>query len=221
MNNKRKAVVLASSILGCVCIASAGFAAWVITNNAEHAANGNIVVDTVADKSITLSTTWKDSKDSLVFGWGDYTPQGSDWLVNTEPSTAENLSVTLVITVDKLANLSDAGVTYTIEAVANTESYPSASYANAVSNNLVSALPESATIAKSAFASAEDGTGTYSLELHVTWGSAFGGQNPLKYYNGQTYTAELAATAKTNLEKLNTYLTGVSFKVTLTAKSAA
>ena len=214
MKNKRKAIVLASSILGCIAVVSAGFAAWVIAGNtAEATAEGNIVVDTVTDKSISLGTAWKDSKNSIVFGWGDYTAQEDDWLVNEEATTAENLSVTLTLTVGNFSNLSDTGVSYTVTTTGG-------SYENAVTDNLVGALPNG-TIAKTSFTEVgTTNTATYELTLTFTWGSAFGGENPenpLKYYNEQTYSPALASEAKTNLEKLETYLKDVTFEVTLTA----
>lgn len=211
MKNKRKAIVLASSILGCIAVVSAGFAAWVIAGNtAEATAEGNIVVDTVTDKSISLEVAWKDSKNSIVFGWGNYTAQENDWLVNEEATTAENLSVTLTLTVGNFSNLSDTGVSYTVTTTGD-------SYENAVTDNLVGALPNG-TIAKTSFTEVgTTNTATYELTLTFTWGSAFGGENPLKYYNGQTYSSALASEAKTNLEKLENYLNDVTFKVTLTA----
>ena len=50
------------------------------------------------------------------------------------------------------------------------------------------------------------------------WGSKFGGVNPYEYYNGKTYTDELAQTALTDLGEINK-LNSQKFTLTINVKS--
>jgi len=52
----------------------------------------------------------------------------------------------------------------------------------------------------------------------VDWGTKFGGKNPYIYYNNLEY-ATAHETAKTDLGKLNTYLSNVQYDVTISVES--
>ena len=63
---KRKKVVLGVSIFASIALISTGFAAFVITKNAEANKDGNVVVGTVKDAAIGFVGV-KQSADSFVF----------------------------------------------------------------------------------------------------------------------------------------------------------
>lgn len=205
---KRKTLTLTLVLLSCLALIGVGFASWIISANTTKEVEGNISVDTVTDNRLTVETAWKDDKSSVVFGWKDGT-YTNNWLKNSNTDYAENLTVTLIVTVtDAKGNAKDAatnGVTATIEG--------DEAYNTAVENNLVGALPE-ATVTK-----VEGETGVYHVTFTFTWGSVFDEKNPLEYYNNQAYTDELAGTAEEKLNDL-ALLKNSKFTVTLTVTPA-
>lgn len=60
---------------------------------------------------------------------------------------------------------------------------------------------------------------TFSFEIRFAWGSAFGGQNPMDYYNEKDWTKDLETEAKTNIEKLKS-LDGLGFTLSFTVAAA-
>lgn len=206
---KRKTLTLTLVLLSCLALIGVGFASWVISTNTTKEVEGNISVDTVTDNRLTVETSWKDDKNSVVFGWknGTYT---NNWLKNTDANYAENLTVTLVVTVkDAKGNPKDAATTNGVTATIKGDE----KYTTAETANLVGSLPE-AVVTK-----VEGETGVYNVTFTFTWGSAFETKNPLEYYNSQSYTEELATEAETNLESLSA-LKDSKFTITLTVTPA-
>ncbi|MCM1513961.1 MAG: hypothetical protein NC090_03130 [Anaeroplasma bactoclasticum] len=205
---KRKTLTLTLVLLSCLALIGVGFASWIISANTTKEVEGNISVDTVTDNRLTVETAWKDDKNSVVFGWKSGT-YANNWLKNTDVNYAENLEVTLVVTLkDVEGHAKDAatnGVTATISG--------DTLYDTAKGANLVGELP-TASVTK-----VEGETGVYHVTFTFTWGSAFNGKNPLEYYNSQSYTDELAAQAQNNLNALNA-LKDSKFTVTLTVTPA-
>lgn len=202
---KRKTLTLTLCLLSCLALIGVGFAAWIITSNTEQEIEGNISVDTVTDNRLTVETSWLNNKDSITFGWknGDY---AYSWLKNTDATYAENLTVTLVV------NVKDSGGSPIDAQTVTATITGDDAYATAVSSNLVNALPATLTAQKQE-------TGVYHITITLSWGSEFGNQNPMEYYNGQEYTLELANQAKTNLTALETLKTS-TFTVTVTVTPA-
>lgn len=198
---KRKTLTLTLCLLSCLALIGVGFAAWIITSDTEQKIEGNISVDTVTDNRLSVETSWKDDKNAIVFGWktGEYT---YSWLKNTDPTYAENLTVTLVV------NVKDSGVDL-IEAQTVNATITGRWRINttAISSNLVNALPE--------LTAQKQETGVYHITITLSWGSVFNNQNPMEYYNSQAYTSELADQAKTNLTALEALKTS-KFTVTVT-----
>ena len=57
---KRKTLTLTLSILACLALIGVGFASWIISADATKNEKGNIIVDTVKDKSYVISAaSWK------------------------------------------------------------------------------------------------------------------------------------------------------------------
>jgi hypothetical protein len=203
---KSKAIIILSSVLGCAALVGAGFSAWVITQGDSKTADGTIVVDSVTDKTVAITTSWKNSLSTITFGGLATHPTGA-WLIDSDKT--ENLTCTLSITVTNYTVLNTLSVACTeVDAGAG-------KYSTAASANLVGALP-TFTDQKSACTT---GTGTFDLPVTFTWGSAFGNENPETYYSGKDY-ATYGAEAKTKLNALNTDLTRVSFRLTITATVA-
>ena len=241
---KKKLTITIASILSVIVIIGVGFAAWVITNpNVKGEANGTISVETVTDKSYTLTAT--DPTETISFG----APKIPDaeatkgWLVNA--AKAENLTATLTLTL-KYMKLDDVGTITlkmetlkgsvpdnTFESLVNgkyivnpTISYKAKdtdTYTDIKSDNIFVGGLE---IPKDAFnetkkpAQSEQGEATATIKITFGWGTKFGSENPYNYYNKKDYTSVLAKEANDNLTELYK-LDGVNYKVTVTGTTAA
>lgn len=244
---KKKLTITIASILSVIVIIGVGFAAWVITNpNVTTSQDGTISVETVTDKSYTLTATI--SGKDISFG-APATPDAEatkGWLVNNEK--AENLTATLTLTLN-YNNLADVGeITFKMEtlkgSVADNNTFadlvtggyivnPTISY-KATNAETYTAITEEGktvftglTVPKDAFNETTAPTGsamgvaTATIKITFGWGSAFGGINPYNYYNKQDYSTELAKEANEKLTKLYNSLNGVNYKVTVTGTTAA
>lgn len=240
---KKKLTITIASILSVIVIIGVGFAAWVITNpNVEAAADGTISVETVTDKSYTLTAT--NPTETISFG-APATPDTAatkGWLVNKEK--AENLTATLTLTITykdwsvipenlklKIEAGTVSGKSFVKDETKKFENLvdtilknPTISYDELTTTTPVSVTMNGAEveIPKKAFKK-DDLTKTATLEVTVTfgWGSAFGGDNPYNYYNKKDYSTGLAQEANTNLTNLYNALNGLSYKVTVTGTTAA
>lgn len=204
---KSKSIVILSSVLGIAALVGAGFSAWVITQGAQATANGTITVDTVTDNSITITPTWVDSKNTIIFGGLATHPTGA-WLKNS--GNVENLTCTLRLVVANYAAVDN----FTLSIAAS----DSAKYQSAVTANLVGALPTLGD-KKDALTT---GAGTIDVPVVFTWGSAFGNVNPETYYSTSPHNdyATYHTEASNNLTALHTDLDGVTFTITVTATAA-
>ena len=59
----------------------------------------------------------------------------------------------------------------------------------------------------------------YTLSIKFNWGNMFDCMNPYYYYNNMELTTEHASEAETNLTNMNSYLDGVTFKLTVATKA--
>ena len=249
---KKKLTITIASILSVIVIIGVGFAAWVITNpNAEDTADGSISVETVTDKSYSLTAAISDG--AISFG----APKIPDaeatkgWLkndVNTENLTAtltlklnykywsvipENLKLKIEAgTVLGESFEKDAGTKFEGLVEASILKNPTISYDEKTTNTPVTVTMNGAEveIPKTAFGSADTTnsdtakTATATIKITFGWGTAFGSEkpeNPYNYYNKRDYSAELAKEANEKLTKLYNALNGVSYKVTVTGTTAA
>lgn len=174
---KRKTLTLTLSILACLALIGVGFASWVISAGKTETVTGNIVVDDVSDKRISLTYEWVGGNSSIIYGWDEkYTPKGTDWLKNNTEDKKADLDLTLKITVkDGNENLYDPeSIIATITA--------DAAYTTAKGKGVVGELPTLTAVKES--------TGVYNIVIVFTWGEHFGGNNPLAFYNDGIKTAE-------------------------------
>lgn len=216
---KRRIVTIAVSFLLCIGMIGAGFAAWIITGNTEQATSGAIEVQEVVDNRIVMNGAWKDvnedgqsNEDDAKIIFGKHATDTCSWLAN-DSDEEEKLTATYVITVTNHEELVADGLTYTfnctLEATDLDETNAENGYENAAPT-LVGALPTVSAVAVNGQA------GVYEVAITFTWGTAFGGVNPLTYYKDTTYDKDTADTATENLQNLHKYLTSVGYKLTIT-----
>lgn len=220
---KRKTLTLTLSILACLALIGVGFASWIISAEAKKEAAGNIIVDTVADKTYVVSGEWLENKSSIIFGApATMNNTESTWLTNNSTDKKENLTVTYRLTVKYGDNTPATGIKNKITALVVAPA--SSNYTAAVNGRLIIA-PENATVEETA-----EGSGIYNITVTYKWGKHFAdsadateGVNPYTYYNGKEATGKLNGSettymqdAKTSLETLSKIEESVQFTLNIT-----
>lgn len=213
---KRKTLTLTLSILACLALIGVGFASWIISAEAKKEAAGNIIVDTVADKTYVVSGEWLENKSSIIFGApATMNNTESTWLTNNSTDKKENLTVTYQLRVTYVDNTPATGIKNKITALVVAPE--SASYTAAVDGGLIIA-PTNATVVETG-----EGTGVYNITVTYQWGEHFGKFNPYTYYNAKTATEKLNGSettymqdAKTSLDTLSKIEASVKFTLNIT-----
>lgn len=226
---KRKTLTLTLSILACLALIGVGFASWIISADTSTNAEGNIIVDTVTDKSYVISAaSWKDGNSKISFGApkkAEMNEEGA-WLTNDSTGEAENLTVTYRLTVTYADTTPATGLVSSNKIVATFGAPNNQNYSKAISDGLIIA-PESTTIE-------ELPGGVYEITVTYKWGKHFAnsanaeeGVNPYTYYNGNGRKAndkigETSTTymedAKTSLKTLENIGANVEFTLTIEIK---
>lgn len=219
---KRKTLTLTLSILACLALIGVGFASWIISAEAKKEAAGNIIVDTVADKTYVVSGSWLDDKSSITFGAPATMNAHNPWLTNDSEGKTENLTVTYQLTVKYGDNTPATGIKDKITALVVAPE--NASYTAAVNGELIIA-PTNATVEETV-----EGSGIYNITVTYKWGKHFAdsaaateGVNPYTYYNGKEATGKLNGSettymqdAKTSLDTLSKIEETVKFTLNIT-----
>lgn len=224
---KRKTLTLTLSILACLALIGVGFASWIISANTSTNAKGNIIVDTVTDKSYVISAaSWKDGNSKISFGAPKEMNVTGAWLTNNSTDKTENLTVTYQLTVTYADTTPATGLVDSNKIVATFGAPNDPKYNKAISDGLIIA-PESTIIT-------ETSDGVYEITVTYKWGKHFAntanateGVNPYTYYNGNGRQAndiigETSTTymqdAKTSLKTLEDIGANVEFTLTIEIK---
>lgn len=215
---KRKTLTLTLSILACLALIGVGFASWIISaDTSAEPAEGNIIVDTVTDKTYVVSGEWLENKSSIIFG-APATMNNTEktWLTNNSTDKKENLTVTYRLTVKYGDNAPATGIKNKIKTIFVAPE--SASYTAAVNGELIIA-PTNATVEETA-----EGSGIYNITVTYKWGKHFAdsataeeGVNPYTYYNGKNAIDKLNGSATTYMQDAKTSLDTLS-KIEATVK---
>ena len=212
---KRTTTITISSIaaLAVVSIFSVGFAKWAMVETDQIQLDGVILVDNVDTNSVNKFETTPVVDHSICFGiptaeqianYGISDP----WL-NVTGSKYEVLSTFIDL---KVTGLTSTNFKSILEVGALTDN--SNKYATAYSEGLVGALP-----APSLNDLTYVSDNIARLTITFTWGSAFNGENPYKFYNSQAQTTTLEADASAKLTRLHSLLNGVSYTIKIATKN--
>lgn len=224
---KRKTLTLTLSILACLALIGVGFASWIISANTSTNAKGNIIVDTVTDKSYVISAaSWKDGNSKISFGAPKEMNVTGAWLTNDSTDKTENLTVTYQLTVTYADTKPATGLVDSKKIAATFGAPNDPNYKKAISDELIIA-PESTIIT-------ETSAGVYEITVTYKWGKHFAnsadaeeGVNPYTYYNGngRQATGKIGETsttymqdAKTSLKTLEDIGANVEFTLTIEIK---
>ena len=238
-----------AAMLSCIAIASVGFASWLIVIKPEdQSQSGNITASTVSEKGLELSSSWVDSKNSIILGKPD--PVANDkWLIAEDSIAKEVLSATLNVTY-KPVNITTARIT--VDFLGHIGAKPESGTWNEDTARLVAIkdyIDVKVTVSGAGVASVSqtyssglepivinltglDAEGTNNtvktLTVLVEFSWKFGtGVNPYTYYNGLANNAENRAAAKTALKAIYDAVHGTDaattddlyFEVTVTGEA--
>ena len=189
---KRKIILFGVFVFMSIALISTGFAAWVMSSDAEDTTQGNVSVGIVNDASLKINVTNKADLEAFTFLFepakDDNT--GRVRLDSDDPKT-EELTFTIEGNITNAEILADNG--FTIEML-----LPEGMQ-KAIELNYIVA-PECVGEAK---VITLDGEGNFSYTLTFKWGTAFEGINPSLYFdNDEDGLAVSDAEVKTILEDL-------------------
>lgn len=210
---KRRTLTIVVGLLLCLSLIGVGFASWVITAGDTNEQTGSITVYEVTDERIEITDVTNLSEKNFVFGAPTTPAEGATkgWLQN---ATKEVLEIEVTFKVAKKSD--DTAVNDAVCSVAF-ELAEGTSFAVEGEEGKTYAA-----IANAAPAVTNNGDGTYSFTIALTWGNYWGeGVNPYDYYNSLDCTDDLANEANTKLGKMYTALASAEYKVTITANPAA
>ena len=199
MRNKRKGILMASAILGSAAIVSTGFAAWVITINTSADASGTIDVDTVSDKTISVSLLTEAElakvgsgtvQDTVVkFGASAKTITSDyNWLT---PTAEEDLYSVIYVKVEGSNYLQATPFTFALTETS------SSLYSAAVTAGYVTSLESVQSSIKVETIDVDEVSSTtvsvYKVTLTFAWGTYFNSLNPTNYYNSGAHDSTRAS----------------------------
>lgn len=209
---KRKTLTLTLCLLACFAVIGVGFAAWIITSDAEETVTGNIKVETVEDHRLKINIISTEADNVIRFG----KPVGyaaDSWILNNEAET-ENLTATIKFTITKgneaVTNLETAGITVT----AGFTTTITDDMNKGVGNNSLVTIPTGFTVEKD---STDSEGKTFMIKVVFRYGDEFGKKNPYEFYKDKDVTAE-GDNAVNNLGKLFA-LNGATYTLTISAKN--
>lgn len=172
---KRKIILFAVFVFISIALISTGFAAWVMSNDAQVDSNGNVSVGVVADSSLGITIN-KDAFEAFTY---QFEPKEGDnsGRVRLEKPTSENptpLHEQLSFKIEGTITNPDilASLTVQIELPAGIQA--------AVNEGFIVA-PECAKGAVEV--TVDKSTGKFEKEIAFVWGAKFNSLNPSEYYD--------------------------------------
>lgn len=211
----RKAIIVIASVFLVISLTATGFAAWLISRDANGTGNGNVTASNVSDAILAVTVDNSDDLGTINFGPKSTDTEGQIRYDANEADDAEKLSITVTgkigrfNTLEKMlvtVNCPDevliaAGYTWTEGEDARTYTYNADKAFIALPEYAMDkdgkALPKPAsdeTAAKeflaenAAFTATAGGTENekkFSFNVDFGWGALFGGNNPGRYLDGE------------------------------------
>ena len=246
---RRKLIMFGASIFMSLALVATGFAAWVLSKDAQVQDNGSVEVGKITESNIEIEgiTFVKDGKGNDIKNFV-FEPQEGDTAgrVRNDGVNFEDMDIVLSWTVSNYQIVGDLFVEFKIPA--NVQSAIDAGYLSLpVADGQFEKQPGTETIGEKVYhvyklnigkGLSETGTiGTDLLSYTVTdedgiksiactmtlkfnWGSVFGGQNPGVYYDTDgTGKGIDYDTVKDNLYQFKTTLHGIAYDDTFKALS--
>lgn len=241
MKTKTKLTVVIASVLSVVALAGTGYAGWVLSHNESQQKNGSMVAYGVDDKTVTLEILDFDDPKAIVWGKTikDSKLQHSWFGFTNVADEAFNPALNFTVTNKD----TDDHAEPVIESAKITVIDSGNAYKDCLDNNLITGATANASgefvadIKAGIALQAQEETSnvfTYKLNLQAVkdtnlfgWGTAFGGKNPVNYYNQHSAEETINNTdttwfadAKKKMDRI-AKLDKISFKIDLTVNHAS
>ena len=210
---KRKKIAFAAVILGGVALVSSGFAAWVLSSNAEKKVQGSVTVGTIEKGSLKMEISLEGAAageaglNSGKFNFNTKADDNTGRVRAKEGQTSEdseNLSLSYVVTVKSpIDNFKD--LKYRMSATKSAVDYPMQDVSEGDGTQYI-VLPEcfgkdvsivstdTSVFTRTPITENVEENGktivyknkwTATITIAFQWGATFGGYNPGLYYDGQ------------------------------------
>lgn len=185
---KRKIILFAVFVFISIALISTGFAAWVMSSDAQVDANGNVSVGTVSDASLKIEVTNLEAIKAFSF---QFEPAKDDETgrvrIDSETKLSEVLSLPIEGKISNISVLAENGLTIQMVLPEGMHKAIELGYINApacasvMEDGVLVAKPQVITVTPDGL-----GGGTFSTDLTFTWGDTFKNVNPSLYYDGHT-----------------------------------
>ncbi len=176
---KRKIILFAVFVFISIALISTGFAAWVMSSNAQLDANGNVSVGVVSDSSLKIEVTNLEALEAFSFQFepaeGDETGRVR---IDSETKLSEALTFTIEGKITNYAVLAKDGLTIKMVLPAGMQKAIDLGYIVApecvAEDQVIAVTPD------------DKGGATFTYTLTFKWGTEFKGVNPSLYFDGHT-----------------------------------
>lgn len=172
---RRKRVVLGAVLLGGVALVSTGFAAWVLSANANETVSSNVKVGVISDTDMKIELSGASMNQNISFN-APSTDDSGRIRYGSDTIEAEKLTITVS---GKITN-----ATYLNRLTIKMDKI--ASITAAIDANYIALVNEEGWYGEEIEILTTDGADSikeFSYTLGFKWGSAFGGVNPSIYYD--------------------------------------
>lgn len=238
MKTKTKLTIAVASILSVATLAGTGYAGWVLSHSVEGNANGNMTAYGVADKTVALSDlTFKDGKNAIIWGKTAKT-EGlpGTWFGYTDEVAEQFFTPVLEFTITNNGDADDTSTPVFEKATITVTDTQTKDYATCLKDGLIDG-PEVGVAMNIKEPTGINNQNVFSYEMSLVntegnpffgWGTKFGGENPINYYNKQSAEAFVSGTegnkwfddAKETMEKIEK-LKDVQFRIDLKVNHAS
>lgn len=180
---KRKAVTFGATVFTSVALGATGFAAWVMSTNAEKDVTGNVNVGLVEGGALSFSDVVISSESQGFY----FEPQVGDddgRVKYKEGGLGESMKITIT---GKISPLQELGkLYYKVQVPQGIKDAADAGYIGLPKGSTLNAKATSGVDFVEGVAipySGSSGPYTFTFDVEFTWGEVFGGENPGIYYD--------------------------------------
>ena len=171
----RKLIMVGVMLFIGIGLVSTGFAAWVMSSNAEKPGSGNVIGATISDQSMEIKLENADNLGSFIFGAA---PDDTTGRIRGNGKEVESLKITISGTVKPTDFLNNLYVN--LELPKGVKDACDQGYL--VAPDCVTA--DSVDLKAGAVGATFDtSSGAFTYEIEFKWGEKFGNMNPSLYYD--------------------------------------
>jgi hypothetical protein len=207
---KRKAVTFGATVFTSVALGATGFAAWVMSTNAEKDVTGNVNVGLVEGGALSFSDV-VISSESKGFYFEPKVEDTTGRVKYKEGGMGESMEITVTGNISPLQELGK--LYYKVQVPQGVKDAAEAGYI---------VLPEGSTLNAKATSGVDfvegvaipyrgaSGTFQFTFDVEFTWGDVFGGENPGIYYDSEAGQEVSHVEVRKTLEDFRAIIYGYS-----------